>query len=102
VAWKSPEWRTTPAADERPLELCLRDASQSEIYVGLFAWRYGYEPPAEHGNALGKSITELEYRQAESTNLLKLLFFVHPGTKAGWPDRFKDEVTGQGHRGEKL
>jgi hypothetical protein len=90
------------AADERPLDVCLRDVSQSEIYVGLFAWRYGCEPPAEHGNPKGKSITELEYRQAESANLRKLLFFAHPDIKTGWPDRFKDEVTGQSLGGQKL
>jgi hypothetical protein len=90
------------AADERPLDLCLNDVSQSEIYVGLYAWRYGYSPPVEHGNPKGKSITELEYRQAEASKLRKLLFFAHPDTKAQWPDRFKDEVTGEGERGEKL
>jgi hypothetical protein len=90
------------AADDRPLDLCLRDVAQSDIYVGLYAWRYGYEPPAAHGNPHGKSITELEYRQAESGKLRKLLFFAHPDTKAHWPDRFKDEKTGEGKRGEKL
>src|SRR5262249_14136527 len=50
----------------------------------------------------GKSITELEYRQAESRKLRKLLFFAHPDTKARWPDRFKDEKTGESERGEKL
>ena len=90
------------AADERPLDLCLRDVAQSEIYVGLYAWRYGYEPPADHGNPQGKSITELEYRQAEAGKLRKLLFFAHPDTKDRWPNRFKDEVTGEGERGEKL
>ena len=90
------------AADERPLDLCLRDVAQSEIYVGLYAWRYGYEPPAEHGNPQGRSITELEYRQAESNGLRKLLFFAHPDTKPRWPDYFKDEVTGGGEYGAKL
>src|SRR5262245_43986162 len=90
------------AADERPLELCLRDVAQSDIYVGVFAWRYGYEPPVQQGNPEGRSITELEYRQAESSKLRKLLFFAHPDTRAAWPDRCKDEVTGQGERGEKL
>ena len=47
------------AADERPLDLCLRDVGQSEIYVGLFAWRYGYVPPADKGNPERRSITEL-------------------------------------------
>jgi Domain of unknown function (DUF4062) len=30
------------SADDRPLDLCLRDVGKSEIYVGLIAWRYGY------------------------------------------------------------
>lgn len=90
------------ATDERPVDMCLRDVAESNIYVGLFAWRYGYEPPAEHGNPLGRSITDLEYRQAEERNLRKLLFFAHPDTQAGWPDRFVDERTGQGERGAKL
>ena len=84
------------AADERPLERCLRDVAQSDIYVGVYAWRYGYEPPGEHGNPDGKSITELEYRKAESAKLRKLLFFAHPDTLAGWDDRFKDATTGGG------
>jgi len=90
------------AADERPLDHCLRDVAQSDLYVGLFAWRYGYEPPVSHGNPEAKSITVLEYRQAERGNLRKLLFFAHADTKGSWPDRFKDEATGDGARGEKI
>lgn len=90
------------ASDERPLDLCLRDVSSSDIYVGVYAWRYGYSPPTEHGNPHGKSITELEYRQAEGKNLRKLLFFAHPDTKVGWPRKYIDEVTGESGAGEKL
>ena len=90
------------AADERPLELCLRDVAQSDIYVGLFAWRYGYVPPNVHGNADGKSITELEYRHAETLPLRKLLFFTHSDVKAGWPDKFKDELSGAGDQGQRI
>ena len=90
------------AADERPLDLCLRDVGQSEIYVGLFAWRYGYVPPADQGNPERRSITELEYRQAERSGLRKLVFFAHQDTLGSWPDRFKDVVTGHGDRGEQL
>jgi len=90
------------AADERPLDLCLRDVSQSEIYVGLFAWRYGYVPPADKGNPERRSITELEYRQAERSGLRKLVFFAHNDTLGSWPDRFRDDVTGNGDRGEQL
>ena len=90
------------AADERPLDLCLRDVAQSDIYVGLYAWRYGYIPPLKHGNPEGRSITELEYRKAEECRLRKLLFFIHADTHDRWPDRFKDDVTGEGARGTNL
>lgn len=90
------------AADERPLNECLRDVAQSEVYIGIFAWRYGYEPPAEHGNPEAKSITELEYRKADSAKLRKLVFLVHPDTEAAWPDQFKDTKIGGGEGGEKL
>lgn len=33
-----------PAADKRPLQKCLEDVALSDIYVGIFAWRYGYIP----------------------------------------------------------
>jgi WD40 repeat protein len=90
------------ASDERPLDLCLRGVARADIYVGLFAWRYGYIPPAAHGNPEGQSITELEYRHAALTERRKLLFFAHPETIAGWPERFRDEVTGEGNAGARL
>lgn len=42
------------AADERPLDKCLRDVRDSDVYIGLFAWRYGYVPRA--GNR-GSTVT---------------------------------------------
>ncbi|MCP3868422.1 MAG: DUF4062 domain-containing protein [Gammaproteobacteria bacterium] len=48
------------ARDDRPLKACLDDVGRADIYVGMFAFRYGYIPPEEHGNPCGRSITELE------------------------------------------
>jgi len=45
------------AEDARPLDRCLRDAGSCDLYVGLFARRYGFCPPGEQ-----RSITELEFR----------------------------------------
>ena len=50
------------ATDQRPLERCLADVATSDLYVGIFAHRYGYMPT--QGNPEGRSITELEYRHA--------------------------------------
>lgn len=54
------------ARDDRPLQTCLEDVGKAQIYVGLFAFRYGYIPPVEHDNPDGLSITELEFRHADS------------------------------------
>jgi Domain of unknown function (DUF4062) len=43
------------ATDERPVEKCLNDVDQSDIYIGIFAFRYGYVPPSDHGNPDGLS-----------------------------------------------
>jgi len=66
-------------ADGRPpLERCLADVAQCDIYVGLFAWRYGFRP-AGHD----KSITELEYREA--VRLKKACYIFLLAESASWP-----------------
>jgi hypothetical protein len=78
-------------ADERPLDRCLADVSACQVYVGIFAWRYGTVPLGQ-----GRSITELEYRQAGRSNLERLVFLLDEG--ATWP-RSRME---RGKRGEKI
>ena len=90
------------ATDIRPLDLCLRDVAASDILIGVYAWRYGYEPPAHHSNPKGQSITELEYRQAERLKIRRLVFLAHPDTKALWPAHFVDESTGAGAGGARV
>lgn len=86
------------AADIRPQKKCLTDVAKSDIYVGLLAWRYGYIP--EEDNPEKKSITELEYCQAGSSNLPRLIFLAE--RDAPWPDNFKDSITGDGERGQRI
>src|SRR5271170_3649380 len=50
------------ARDKRPKAACEADVSRSDIYVGLFGWKYGHIPDEE--NPERKSITELEYLAA--------------------------------------
>jgi WD40 repeat protein len=90
------------ASDERPLDVCLADVESRDIYVGIFAWRYGYIPRKEHGNVAGLSITECEYRHALVKNKPTLCFFHDPKASGQWPDRFKDEVTGEGDAGARI
>ncbi|MGE0642623.1 MAG: SUMF1/EgtB/PvdO family nonheme iron enzyme [Nitrospira sp.] len=86
------------AADQRPVDQCLKDVEIADIYVGLFAFRYGYAPPPEHNNPMGLSITELEYRHAESLKKPCLTFLVNDST--AWPRVFDDAYSAEdkGHR----
>src|SRR5437588_11852855 len=62
------------ATDQRPLDKCLTDVATCDLYIGLFAWRYGYVP--SEGNPEHKSITELEYRTAIKTGKCCLIFIL--------------------------
>jgi tetratricopeptide (TPR) repeat protein len=66
------------ATDERPLDKCLADVATSQLYVGIFAWRYGYIPPGQK-----QSITELEYRRAGEAKVERLIFLLPED--APWP-----------------
>jgi tetratricopeptide (TPR) repeat protein len=83
------------AIDERPLDKCLADVASCDIYVGVFAWRYGCVPPGQEC-----SITELEYRQAGKSGLERLIFLLDED--APWPRQYMDEVTGESERGTKI
>ncbi|MFC7548920.1 HEAT repeat domain-containing protein [Plantactinospora sp. GCM10030261] len=66
-------------ADVRPpLERCLADVRRCDLYVGLFAWRYGFRPPGQ-----ASSITELEYREALAAGKPCLIFLLAEDTP--WP-----------------
>ena len=66
------------ASDERPLDRCLADVADCDIYVGILAWRYGYIPPNQT-----QSITELEFREANRLDKPTLFFLLHED--APWP-----------------
>ncbi len=77
-------------ADVRPpLERCLTDVRRCDLYVGLFAWRYGYRPPGQES-----SITELEYREALAAGKPCLIFLL--AEDMPWPpdmiDRNRQQI----------
>ena len=76
------------ATDQRPVAKCLEDVGNADIYVGVFAFRYGYVPPNHHQNPKGRSITELEYRKAENLKKTCLTFVVKDTTP--WLRTFDD------------
>lgn len=86
------------ASDQRPLDRCLADVAASNIYVGIFAHRYGFIP--EQDNPDGRSITELEYRHAEALGKPRLVFL--QDGKTPWPPGEMDSQTGEGDRGARI
>jgi HEAT repeat protein len=83
------------ATDRRPLDTCLADVASCDLYIGLFAWRYGYIPATD--NPEGRSITALEYDKAHTRGRSCLIFLLHED--AAWPRRWMDAVTGEQKRG---
>ncbi|GIF23759.1 hypothetical protein BJ973_004370 [Actinoplanes tereljensis] len=89
------------AEDIRPLDRCLADVDSCDVYVGIFAWRYGFVPAGQE-----LSITELEYQQARDGGKTCLVFIL--SDDAPWPrkhidrepdriERFREELAGE-HR----
>ncbi len=74
-----------PARDDRPRAACEADVAKSDIYVGIFAWMYGFVPKED--NPEGKSITELEYFAAGDQKP-RLIFLL--ADDAPWPSSLRD------------
>lgn len=66
------------AEDNRPIDKCLKDVVSCDLYIGIFAYRYGHIP-----SGYDKSITELEYRKACECNKPRLIFLLKDD--ANWP-----------------
>jgi hypothetical protein len=67
-----------PASADEAISASLKLVDQADIYLGVFAHRYGYAPG---GQAL--SITELEYNRAVARGIPRLIFLIdkeHPLT----------------------
>jgi len=86
------------ATDQRPQDKCLADVSSCTLYIGLFAWRYGYIPPKD--NPEHKSITELEYCTARAKGISRLIFILKEG--APWPSNQIDALTGDSESGKRI
>lgn len=71
-------------ADHRgPVEKVLDDVSSAEVYVGLFAFHYGFIP---YGYNI--SVTELEFRKASELGLPCLIFLIPDD--ADWNMKYVD------------
>src|SRR6266568_7801484 len=61
-----------PAADADAVAESLRMVNEADIYLGIFAYRYGYVPEGYH-----ISITEMEYNCAVERGIPRLIFLMH-------------------------
>ena len=57
---------------ETPKEECLRIVRSCKVYVGIFAMRYGSLDPKS-----GKSLTQLEYEEAQRIGLPSLIYLLN-------------------------
>ena len=85
-----------PARDERPKAASVGDAANSDYYIGIIAWRYGYVPSDD--NPEGKSIMELEYIAAGLAKKPRFIFLL--ADHAAWPatDRDAEQEKDEGKR----
>jgi hypothetical protein len=63
-----------PASDAEAISASLKLVDEADIYVGVFAHRYGYVP--KKNNPQDISITELEYNRAVERQIPRLIFVV--------------------------
>lgn len=71
----------------RPLDRCLADAGSADLYLGIFARRYGFVPPG-----YDRSITELELRQAQRNGVDCLCFLLDDQVE--WPAEWVEQGPG--------
>jgi tetratricopeptide (TPR) repeat protein len=79
-----------PASDAEAISASLKLVDEADIYVGVFAHRYGYVP--KENNPQQISITEMEYNRAVERKIPRLIFVMdkaHPIT-------FDDVEMGEG------
>ncbi len=89
------------AEGSRPLAKCVRDVAESDVYVGIFAWRYGYVP-VEATNPDSLSITELELETAKrELGVDRCLIFI-VNDKASWPPPLMDSVANLNDHGARI
>ena len=86
------------ATEQRPLARCLADVAKCDVYIAIIAWRYGYVPKDDPNNE--RSITELEYEEAGTRRIPRLVFLLD--VKHSWSLPHTDSHTGEGNGGQAI
>jgi hypothetical protein len=74
------------ARDQRVEFACKGDVVACDVYIGIFAWRYGHIP--SDTNPERRSVTEIEYAAAGAKPMTRLTFLLAEKTR--WPKVRKD------------
>ena len=61
-----------PASDAEAVQVSTAMVDRADLYLGLFAHRYGYVPAGGE-----RSVTEIEYERAVERGLPRLIFLMH-------------------------
>src|SRR5258708_8258664 len=77
-----------PAMDKKAVQECMAEIDGCDIYVGLYAHRYGHCPEDSD-----LSITELEFDRATQKGLKRLCFLL--SEQVEWPERLKETEPGK-------
>ena len=93
-----------PAVDATPVTASMRMVDEADIYVGIYANRYGHQPPGyEH------SITEMEYDRAVQRGIPRFIFMTREDAggdaedgdaAAGRLEEFKARLRAERHAGQ--
>jgi tetratricopeptide (TPR) repeat protein len=76
------------ARPDEPLEACLKEVEESDLFIGLYAHRYGYVPAGKE-----ISITEMEYLHAKDLNK-SIYCFVIDEENQPWLPKFMEGEPG--------
>lgn len=72
------------STEQKPVDKCCSDVKSCDIYLGIFAFRYGHIPKGYQ-----KSITRLEYEAAGAAGIPRLIFLIDED--APWPKSMMDK-----------
>ncbi len=72
------------ARPEGATSACLKELADSDLFVGIYAWRYGFVPPGAE-----VSITEQEFIEAQRLGKPCFCFVVDSGYD--WPAEFREQ-----------
>lgn len=79
-----------PARRESPIEVCLNEARNCGIFIGIYNKRYGKPPPND--NPTNISVTEMEYQEAKKIPEKPILIFISEN-KEGRDEELQKFVT---------